>query len=322
MTKIKAGFLPLFICICTLLGLSAYADTPDAYRTSGYFDRGYTAYASAVPQQNGGLAVDIHLQILPGDTPFAAIDAYTLYINDAKTAEITPTGDSEADALPLHFAATVPVSEAITSMRIVPVQSGAETAAEAVDLMPVIPDGSHIGAVGVVNNPDPADRLNLRTAPDRKADSLRHYYNGVAVTILNEYPDDWVAVSIGSGTGMARGYMKSTYLAFGADAEKVTSVIPGETAVVASWTLYSLPDEASAPVAEYTAGTAFEILGESTAWWHIRVGEATGFVRAGILIEAEEEPEAPAESGEPGGSRMVIIGDDAPDASATTPPQP
>ena len=34
-------------------------------------------------------------------------------------------------------------------------------------------------AYAVVHNPDAADRLNLRAAPNREAESLGKYYNGV-----------------------------------------------------------------------------------------------------------------------------------------------
>ena len=36
----------------------------------------------------------------------------------------------------------------------------------------------------VVNNPDPADMLNLRVKPDTGAISLGKFYNGTPVTIL------------------------------------------------------------------------------------------------------------------------------------------
>ena len=39
-------------------------------------------------------------------------------------------------------------------------------------------------AYAVVHNPDAADRLNLRAAPNREAESLGRYYNGVEVQIL------------------------------------------------------------------------------------------------------------------------------------------
>ena len=65
-------------------------------------------------------------------------------------------------------------------------------------------DGGNIYAV--VHNPDAADRLNLRAVPNKKAESLGKYYNGVEVQILEELNNGWVRVRIGN-RGVAEGYM-------------------------------------------------------------------------------------------------------------------
>lgn len=77
-----------------------------------------------------------------------------------------------------------------------------------------------------VSNPEPTNRLNLRTEPSEKAASLGKFYNYTPVKVLEKYADGWCKVEIGEeGCGMARGYMKTQYLAFGEETEKVTSGI-------------------------------------------------------------------------------------------------
>ena len=73
----------------------------------------------------------------------------------------------------------------------------------------------------VVSNPDPADRLHLRSAPYRSAPSLGKYYNRTPVRI-REYGDDWCAVTV---CGLD-GYMMTKYLAFGADMDTVAYAGP------------------------------------------------------------------------------------------------
>ena len=40
------------------------------------------------------------------------------------------------------------------------------------------------GSIAYVNNPNPTDRLNLRTKPSAQSVSLGKYYNGTWVTVL------------------------------------------------------------------------------------------------------------------------------------------
>lgn len=61
-------------------------------------------------------------------------------------------------------------------------------------------------AYAVVHNPDAADRLNLRAAPNKEAESLGKYYNGVGVQILEELNNGWVRVRIGNRRSCRRVY--------------------------------------------------------------------------------------------------------------------
>ena len=78
----------------------------------------------------------------------------------------------------------------------------------------------------IVANPDPNDRLNLRAAPSEEAVSLGKFYNWTPVNVLEKRADGWCRVEIGEeGCGKASGYMKTAYLAFGAEMDLVDSGI-------------------------------------------------------------------------------------------------
>lgn len=73
----------------------------------------------------------------------------------------------------------------------------------------------------VVNNPNPADRLHLRAAPDRNARSYGKFYNRTPVCVL-DVMGDWAYV----GVGGLEGYMMTKYLAFGEDMRGVQCAFP------------------------------------------------------------------------------------------------
>ena len=80
----------------------------------------------------------------------------------------------------------------------------------------------------VVNNPDPADRLHLRTKASRSGTSLGKFYNGTPVLVL-ERKGDWTRVQIGFGNTARTGWMMTKYLAFGADMDRVDDAFPDLT---------------------------------------------------------------------------------------------
>ena len=83
----------------------------------------------------------------------------------------------------------------------------------------------------VVNNPNPADRLHLRTAPDRSAPSLGKFYNGTPVTVHEEDASGkWCRVSIGTDGGLT-GWMMKEYLAFGERMDVIERAFPQKTFV-------------------------------------------------------------------------------------------
>ena len=74
----------------------------------------------------------------------------------------------------------------------------------------------------VVNNPNPTERLHLRTEPDRKSVSLGKFYNRTPVYV-DEIRGEWAHVTIGRALS---GWMMTKYLAFGEDADKVACAFP------------------------------------------------------------------------------------------------
>ena len=71
-------------------------------------------------------------------------------------------------------------------------------------------------AYAFVNNDNPADRLHLREAPSRNAQSLGKFYNRTPVQIL-AWEGDWAYVEIGTGEAHLYGYMMTKYLVRGGD---------------------------------------------------------------------------------------------------------
>jgi len=75
-------------------------------------------------------------------------------------------------------------------------------------------------AYALVSNPNPEDRLHLRTKPDKGAASLGKFYNRTPVYIL-EHGETWTKVRIGSGEQGLAGYMMTKFLVFEEDEKAV-----------------------------------------------------------------------------------------------------
>ncbi len=75
-----------------------------------------------------------------------------------------------------------------------------------------------------VNNPNPADRLHLRTQPDKDAASLGKFYNGTPVQVLEER-GSWCRVQIGTD-GRLVGWMMKKYLVFGENMDGIDCAFP------------------------------------------------------------------------------------------------
>lgn len=148
--------------------------------------------------------------------------------------------------------------------------------AVSVDCRTAFADGGDVYAV--VNNPDAADRLNLRTAPSQTAESLGKYYNGTTVQVVEELDNGWVRVQIGN-VGCVSGYMMKQYLAYGA-VPAVQKATPTYTSLSSAWEVYH-SQSVDGSYAMYGYGETVTLLGFTPAWWHIQIREKTGFVHAG-----------------------------------------
>ena len=130
----------------------------------------------------------------------------------------------------------------------------------------------------VVNNPNPQDRLHLRTEPKKTATSLGKYYNGTPVRIVGTQ-GEWAAVNIFGVTG----WMKQEYLAFGQAGHQVEPVFPAR---VFAWSngnhgVFSGPSASKPLVSSENPQQDLLVLGiVGEEWYHVWFPEddVTGYV--------------------------------------------
>lgn len=133
--------------------------------------------------------------------------------------------------------------------------------------------------IAYVHNPNPQDRLNLRTQPNKDAPSLGKYYNGTSVSLLSSESNGWYRVKIGS----LEGYMQGKYLSLN---QSVPSAQPTVTVQDASGTglnLHSGQSTRSTSLGFYKNGTRVTVLGLSKSWCHVQVDGQTGFMLLSCL---------------------------------------
>ena len=114
----------------------------------------------------------------------------------------------------------------------------------------------------LVNNPNPADRLHLRTRPEKGAPSLGKFYNRTPVLVLS-VEGEWEHVYVGGVRGL-EGYMMTKYLAMGGENPQVKcafetlSIVEGVEAVP----LLDAPDRRNGRVVcDLTANQDYLIVG-------------------------------------------------------------
>ncbi len=137
--------------------------------------------------------------------------------------------------------------------------------------------------IGVVNNPNPQDRLNLREEPNTGSVSYGKYYNGVEVQIRQYWNSEWAQVQIGTAVG----FMQTKFLAINPVPGSIRSMIP--TATVNNpnpsdrLNLRESNSEQAASLGKYYNGTQVEVLGYGEAWHHVRVDGRIGFMMGRYL---------------------------------------
>lgn len=142
-------------------------------------------------------------------------------------------------------------------------------------------EGQSTLAYGVVNNPDPKDRLHLRVSPNSSSQSLGKYYNGVTVQIL-EKGNGWVKVRIGN----LDGYMDSSFLLMDAPDGSVAPAMPVvrvESSSGKKLNLRAGQSQKTASLGLYDNGTPVEVLGITPTWYHVKIGGQMGFMMAEYL---------------------------------------
>ncbi|NLB91175.1 MAG: SH3 domain-containing protein [Clostridiales bacterium] len=139
-----------------------------------------------------------------------------------------------------------------------------------------------IDSYALVNNPDPADRLNLRVSPSRSANSLGKYYNGAKVTLLEPEEKGWSKVQIGT----LEGYMESRYLAVNASEGQVPCAMPVLSVQNENNQLLNLRQHQSrdsVSLGLYESGTEVTVLGLTQSWYHVEVDGQLGFMMVDFL---------------------------------------
>ncbi len=140
--------------------------------------------------------------------------------------------------------------------------------------------GEAVPGVAVVNNPNPRDRLNLRTQPRESAPSLGKYYNGTVANPLDSVKNGWMKLRIGS----LEGYMEAKYLLMGAQPGDVQSAMPLVTIRNTEGTGLNLrlgQSTSSKIIRFYPNGTKLTVMGLGTTWCHVNTEDGyQGFVLA------------------------------------------
>jgi len=153
----------------------------------------------------------------------------------------------------------------------------------------------------VVNNPDMADRLNLRQEPSTGAKSLGKYLNGVVVRVLENVNDRWAKVQVGDVTG----YMMREYLA---DAAGDPPVRPMDIvlrvknpAAAGMQCIMDTPYGDYQPIVNVPDGARVMLLGFYGDHAHIQYGGITGYMPNACLVGEEpyEEETQGADSSMP-----------------------
>ena len=138
-----------------------------------------------------------------------------------------------------------------------------------------IADGKPVNVY--ISNPDPKDRLHLRTAPEQKSKSLGKYYNGCVGTLKGFSEDgQWVKVDLYGRTG----YMKREFVYLEGQGSNPTYYgIPTARITRVACCIYE-DVGTSGPIASVLKNQEVEILGLVNEYiLHVRCGATVGFLK-------------------------------------------
>lgn len=142
-------------------------------------------------------------------------------------------------------------------------------------------DSGAVGMTGtsaVVNNPNPSDRLNLRTKPSENAPTLGKYYNGTYVELLGGEKNGWVKVRIFD----LEGYMMTKFLVSADQLEVGAATVPLVNIKNTNGTglnLRKAQSMNSASLGLYENGATVRVFGVSETWCHVQTEDGNvGFM--------------------------------------------
>jgi uncharacterized protein YgiM (DUF1202 family) len=136
----------------------------------------------------------------------------------------------------------------------------------------------------MVNNPNPDDRLNLRTTPDADAPTLGKYYNGVHVELLGSEKNGWIKVRFGNLVGyMLAEFLETDYSNF------VNSVLPSYTINNTAGTGLNLRESQSTKsksLGFYSNGETGWVYGVGETWCHVQAPDG----KVGFMLRKQLSP--------------------------------
>lgn len=137
----------------------------------------------------------------------------------------------------------------------------------------------------VVNNPDPATRLNLRTEPNENARSLGRYYNGVRLEALSKPKNGWIYVAVEGSNRNVKGYMQTQFLVYN-PSTPVPSAIPSvwiRNKNGKGLNLRLQPSTTANIQVFVNNGTQAAVLGWGEQWCHVQIENLTGYMQTSGL---------------------------------------
>lgn len=134
-------------------------------------------------------------------------------------------------------------------------------------------------------------RLNLRQEPSLEAAVLGQYPTGTWMTV-HEETGNWSKVTVDGKNG----YVMSRYLTEAGS----NGTLYVQTNTGAGLNLRSKPSESGAIITSFKPGTAVKVLGKGNGWYHVQVGEHTGYMAARYLTA-----KAPGSAGGSGNTGAV-----------------
>ena len=155
----------------------------------------------------------------------------------------------------------------------------------------VLADGANTQEYAIVANPDSADRLNVREAPDFNATSIAKLYNGTFVRILSRN-GSWAYVKVGNdeyGDGVILGYVHTDFLNTNIKTKSSdisTPVLRIENVHGTGINMRQNPSNDAVVLGLFQNGDQITVLAVLKDWYFVQVGGRTGYMsKIGFSID-------------------------------------